>query len=384
MQPVDTLRASEWLLFDEAGHGTGTLRVRSALVAVGVHLLALALVAHVGVESAPPVPRSARPALDLVLVRTPPSDRSSPGGGGGGRAGPRRLAPLASATGAGAPSRPRSLGTAAMPAAIEPTPVSAARAPTLAPIASPSRTPFERPLAPVSAPVQEVRTLQPIDVPSSPTQAPSVARSEPRPHAAGALAESARPRDVGGPTPVPVSDAVAYRGIDRPDGIVAGADSNGEPRVAEIPRGEGGSSGLAWIARGGAGTGGSDGPGAGTGVGPGTGPGEGTGDGVGRARSCQLDPVCRNYLEDIRARVSRQWRPEGGVGSGKVRLRFRIDRSGAAHDVTLAAGEGDALGRSCMAAFLRASPFPPPPGTIAYLLEQNIVAIFGLERPKVD
>jgi len=96
----------------------------------------------------------------------------------------------------------------------------------------------------------------------------------------------------------------------------------------------------------------------------------------GAAKDCRKDPVCLAYLRMIRDRVYARWNPPVEVGAGKVDLRFRIDRGGSAHGLEVVRTDGKQLGATCLQAFRHASPFPPPPKEIHYLVTQGLVATF--------
>lgn len=105
--------------------------------------------------------------------------------------------------------------------------------------------------------------------------------------------------------------------------------------------------------------------------------GEGPNAGFGAVKKdCNSDPVCLEYIELIRRRVYERWRPGPDVDPGHVLLRFRIDRGGSAHNIRVVAADEELLGDSCMIAFRHASPFPPPPREIHYLVNKSITANF--------
>ena len=107
-----------------------------------------------------------------------------------------------------------------------------------------------------------------------------------------------------------------------------------------------------------------------------------TGDGTlgyqtGVKKDCMKDPVCLRYLQMIQDRVYQRW-SAGGVDGGQVKLRFQIDKSGGTHGIKLVDASSASLGASCETAFRHASPFPPPPASIHYLVREGIVATFTL------
>ncbi len=97
----------------------------------------------------------------------------------------------------------------------------------------------------------------------------------------------------------------------------------------------------------------------------------------GAAKDCRKDPVCLAYLRMIRDRVYARWNPPPEVGAGKVDLRFQIDRGGSAHGLKIVRTDGTDLGNTCMQAFRHASPFPPPPKQIHYIITRGLVATFS-------
>jgi len=99
----------------------------------------------------------------------------------------------------------------------------------------------------------------------------------------------------------------------------------------------------------------------------------------GQNKNCASDPVCLAYLKEIERRVYKRWRPGPNTAGGKVRLAFRLDKSGAAYQIKLVQADNQVLGDTCSTAFRRASPFPPPPPSIHYLASKGIVATFSYE-----
>ena len=71
-----------------------------------------------------------------------------------------------------------------------------------------------------------------------------------------------------------------------------------------------------------------------------------------------------------------RWQIPSSISPGEVRLRFRIDRGGSAHGIQLVSSDDSHLGDTCLAAFRHASPFPPPPKEIHYLVGKGILATF--------
>lgn len=93
-------------------------------------------------------------------------------------------------------------------------------------------------------------------------------------------------------------------------------------------------------------------------------------------KNCMKDPKCRAYLEMIRDRVYARWSIPEDIPAGRVTLSFRIDRGGSAHDIRQKRTDDPNLGTTCVQAFRHASPFPPPPPEISYLIDKGIAATF--------
>ncbi len=106
---------------------------------------------------------------------------------------------------------------------------------------------------------------------------------------------------------------------------------------------------------------------------------EGTGESgllSGIEKDCHKDAICQAYLKLIRDRVYGRWHIPPDVDSGEVVLSFRIDRGGSAHRIQLRRADDQTLGATCLAAFRHASPFPPPPKQILYIINKKIRANF--------
>ncbi len=97
---------------------------------------------------------------------------------------------------------------------------------------------------------------------------------------------------------------------------------------------------------------------------------------TGVQKDCAKDPVCLAYLNMITERVKSRWHIPPDVDPGEVVLRFRIDRGGSAHGIDVRSADDPALGATCLAAFRHASPFPPPPKEILYIINKKIRANF--------
>ena len=78
----------------------------------------------------------------------------------------------------------------------------------------------------------------------------------------------------------------------------------------------------------------------------------------------------------IRDRVYGRWHIPPDIDAGGVILSFRIDRGGSAHAIQLRSADEASLGNTCLAAFRHASPFPPPPKEILYIVNKKIRANF--------
>jgi TonB family protein len=106
---------------------------------------------------------------------------------------------------------------------------------------------------------------------------------------------------------------------------------------------------------------------------------QGDGDGsslTGAAKDCMKDPVCIAYLKLIEDRVYARWSVPSDAAAGRVVLSFRIDRGGSAHNIREKHSDDAGLGKTCLQAFRHASPFPPPPHEIQYLVNKGISATF--------
>jgi hypothetical protein len=107
---------------------------------------------------------------------------------------------------------------------------------------------------------------------------------------------------------------------------------------------------------------------------------EGVPGAVKASKDCMRDPICLAYLKMVRDRVYARWQLPSSIAPGEVRLRFQIDRGGSAHGLRLVATDDSHLGDTCLAAFRHASPFPPPPREIEYLVGKGLVATFDYGR----
>ncbi len=97
----------------------------------------------------------------------------------------------------------------------------------------------------------------------------------------------------------------------------------------------------------------------------------------GAALDCDSNGAFTRYLSLVEDRVYSRWHVAADVHAGKVQLAFRIDRGGSAHGIKVRSADDDELGRTCLAAFRHASPFPPPPKEIHYCISKTIIATFS-------
>ena len=93
-------------------------------------------------------------------------------------------------------------------------------------------------------------------------------------------------------------------------------------------------------------------------------------------KDCNRDPICLAYIKQIRDRVYGRWHVPTGLSAGQVVIKFRVDRGGSAHGIELRKADDNGLGGTCLTAFRHASPFPPPPKEIHYIINKNIAATF--------
>lgn len=93
-------------------------------------------------------------------------------------------------------------------------------------------------------------------------------------------------------------------------------------------------------------------------------------------KDCMRDPVCLKYLQMIQDRVYARWNVGADTSAGVVKIRFQVDRGGSAHTIRVQHADDELLGDTCQVAFRHASPFPPPPKEIHYLVTKGIIATF--------
>lgn len=230
--------------------------------------------------------------------------------------------------------------------------------------------------------MSELGDVQPYQVSAGPAASNTKLREAPT------LTQTAGPRVQSAAGPVLATNALAYQQPTIANGVVGDVTVNGTadgpPNIVMEPgNGSGyfdGAGGQGAGSGGGSGNGNSgNGPGDGRGTGRG---GTGTGGGRPGPRDCNADLQCRAYLDLIKQRVYGRWAPAEDVKGGGVQLSFRIDRSGAAHEIALVRSDNQPLGDSCVTAFRHANPFPPPPASIAYLLDKKILATFDFSNGK--
>jgi TonB family protein len=94
------------------------------------------------------------------------------------------------------------------------------------------------------------------------------------------------------------------------------------------------------------------------------------------SKDCSKDPVCLAYLEMMRKRVYERWFVPGDLSNGVVRLSFRLDRGGSAHEVNVESASAPRLGDTAALAFQHSSPFPPPPQSIYYIVNKRVTLTF--------
>ncbi len=104
---------------------------------------------------------------------------------------------------------------------------------------------------------------------------------------------------------------------------------------------------------------------------------QGRGALIGEEKDCMRDSACLAYLEEIRKRVYARWLVPLTVGAGQVRLAFRLDAGGSVHDVSLVSMTDGSLGKTAKTAFQHASPFPPPPPQVRYMVGKRLVLTFN-------
>jgi TonB family protein len=197
------------------------------------------------------------------------------------------------------------------------------------------------------------------DVPT-PVQPTAIASTEAAVRDVQAARPSAGPQVMQAAGPRPTAGAIEIAGPSVTEGEVSDISVEGSIDGARIAALSTGSSDRLLEGGGGSGLG-----------------GEGVGRTGGGEPDCQSDPVCQGYLKMIRDRVYARWVVPRSLQGGHVTLRFRIDRGGSAHGISVAATTSDPLGASCLDAFRHASPFPPPPPEIAYLVNLPIRARFS-------
>jgi len=101
---------------------------------------------------------------------------------------------------------------------------------------------------------------------------------------------------------------------------------------------------------------------------------------IGEEKICTEDPACLAYLEQIRDRVYARWLVPLSIGAGQVRLAFRLDAGGSVHDVSIVSMTDASLGKTARTAFQHASPFPPPPPQIRYMVGKRVHLIFNTDE----
>jgi len=103
------------------------------------------------------------------------------------------------------------------------------------------------------------------------------------------------------------------------------------------------------------------------------------GDGSGGVSSteCLKRPAVQDYWDSIRRRMYSRWVLPNDVPSNQeVRVRFRLDAAGSAHDVKLVSTGHPKLGASAVDALRSAAPFPPMSDPVRCLAGMPIVGNF--------
>lgn len=107
------------------------------------------------------------------------------------------------------------------------------------------------------------------------------------------------------------------------------------------------------------------------------------GDGTGRgpsamtARECYGKPQVMRYLTAVQQKTLDRWNLPPGVDSDQtVTLRFQLDTTGSATNVSLVDASSNALGASAVDALRAAAPFPPLPDGARCLARVPITATF--------
>lgn len=105
--------------------------------------------------------------------------------------------------------------------------------------------------------------------------------------------------------------------------------------------------------------------------------GRGSGQG-GQGVDCFDRPEVQGYWGQIRNRVYSRWAlpPNLPPGVIEVKLRFRLDPGGSAHDVQFVEGGDPRLGKSAVDALRSASPFPPMSDRVRCLAGEPILGTF--------
>jgi TonB family protein len=346
-------------------------------VSVLFHVLLLGVVAALSLVAEPPQLEQPEQKMDMVLVRLPsPEPPGSQSGGGPGETKQEEV------------QRPKALARRAFAAnvsqfksVVQQAVTQVAPNPVFADVTKVQVEPLQRTQAPkaISQRVVNAATVDALQVADAPKAANVVAAETPTLRQAPTVTQSAGPKIVAAAGPiVSKNESLGYEQPTVADGVadsvtVAG-DATG-PRIRALQTGSGTLYGSGHGRGSGRGSGSGNGSGDGSGNGSGSGVGDGSGSGGG-IRDCNKDPECMRYLELIKDRVYKRWNPDRDVPIGKVQLRFRIDRSGSANDLELIRSANQPLGESALVAFRHASPFPPPPASIAYIFGKNLTATF--------
>jgi TonB family protein len=93
---------------------------------------------------------------------------------------------------------------------------------------------------------------------------------------------------------------------------------------------------------------------------------------------CARDPQCLGYLEMLKRHVFTVWKPARDIPEGKVRVAFQMVGTGEVEGIRIVKSTDPRLDESCLEAFRKANPFPPPPDAIAYMFGKDLTATFDV------
>jgi hypothetical protein len=89
---------------------------------------------------------------------------------------------------------------------------------------------------------------------------------------------------------------------------------------------------------------------------------------------CAKNSECRSYLRMIgdRVQVRLSLAIASGTPSAEIIVGFRLDRGGTVHEAHIAGGSNLPGSEACLAALVAASPFPPPPRRLSFLVGERL------------